>query len=176
MASPLRTDKPIALIGLMGAGKSSVGRRLARRLRLPFVDSDEAIEQAAGASIADIFERFGEACFRDGERRVMAQLIEGPPKVIAAGGGTFIDERTRRLMLDRCIVIWLDAGADQLAERVSRDHKRPLIEGRDPTSVLRALAETRNPIYAQAHFKVATGNLRPDGVVDAVVAALAAAA
>jgi shikimate kinase len=172
MASPLPPEKPIALVGLMGAGKSSVGRLLARRLRLPFVDCDDEIEQAAGASIAEIFEQFGEAWFRDSERRVMARLIEGGPKVIATGGGAFIDEHTRRVMLDRCTVVWLSASPDQLVERVGRGRRRPLLDGPDPASVLRDLAEARNPIYAQAHLTIASDSLPVERVADAVVAAL----
>ena len=110
-----RIDRSIVLVGLMGVGKSTVGRRLAKRLGLEFVDSDEEIERAADHSVSEIFDRFGEASFRDGERRVIARLIGGPPKVIATGGGAFINDDTRRLILDRCIAIWLDADLDTLA-------------------------------------------------------------
>src|SRR4051794_20411981 len=112
-------DRSLVLVGLMGVGKSTVGRRLAKRLGLEFVDSDTEIESAAGYSIVEIFERFGEASFRDGERRVIARLVEGTPKVIATGGGAFIDPTTRALILDRCTAIWLDADIELLAERVS---------------------------------------------------------
>ena len=116
----------------MGAGKSTVGRRLAKRLGLPFVDADEEIEAAAGLSIAEIFERYGEAHFRDGERRVLARLIDGPPRVIATGGGAFMDAETRALILERCIAIWLDAEVETLAERVGRRGHRPLLKGTGP--------------------------------------------
>src|SRR3954463_10529977 len=110
-----RLDRPIVLVGLMGAGKSTVGRRLAKRLALPFVDSDEEIERAADHEIGEIFDRFGEASFRDGERRVIRRLVEGPRKVLATGGGAFLDPATRALILETCIAVWLDADADVLA-------------------------------------------------------------
>src|SRR3546814_8064646 len=114
-----RIDRPIVLVGLMGVGKSTVGKRLARRLGLEFVDSDEEIERAADHSIAEIFHRFGENSFRDGERRVIARLIDGPPRVVATGGGAFINDETRTLILKRGIVIWLDADVATPPERVS---------------------------------------------------------
>src|SRR4051812_41251659 len=117
---PQSPEKSIVLIGMMGAGKSTIGRRLAKRLGLPFADADEEIETAAGLSIADIFELYGEAHFRDGERRVLARLIEGPKGVIAAGGGAFMDAGTRALILARCTAIWLDVAPEILAERVGR--------------------------------------------------------
>jgi shikimate kinase len=104
-----KPERSIVLVGLMGAGKSTVGRRLAKRLGMGFVDSDDEIERAADHKISEIFDRFGEASFRDGERRVIARLIEGPPKVIATGGGAFVDPATRKLILERCLAIWLDA-------------------------------------------------------------------
>src|SRR5512147_1638257 len=149
--TPNRPERSIAIIGMMGAGKSTVGRRLAKRLDLPFVDADEEIEAAAGLSIAEIFERYGEAHFRDGERRVLARLIEGPPRVIAAGGGAFMDPDTRGLMLARSIAIWLDVEVEILAERVGRRDHRPLLKGQDPLTRLRDLAAVRNPVYAEAH-------------------------
>lgn len=173
MPPSFHPDRSIALIGLMGAGKSSVGRRLAKRLRLPFVDSDTEIEQAAGLSVADIFERFGEPYFRDGERRVIARLASGPPRVIATGGGAFIDPATRALLLERCTVVWLDADVDTLAERVSRNDKRPLLRGKDPRALLASLAEVRNPVYAEAHLRVESGPAPAERVVDRLVAALA---
>jgi shikimate kinase len=155
MANALpRPDRSIVLVGLMGVGKSTVGRRLAKRLAMAFVDSDEEIEKAAGCRITDIFERFGEPAFRDGERRVIARLIEGSPKVVATGGGAFIDPRTRALILEQCTAVWLDADIDTLAERVSRRDHRPLLKGKDPATLLRDLAAVRNPIYAEAHLHV----------------------
>ena len=168
-----RHEKSIALIGLMGAGKSTVGRRLAKRLGLPFADADAEIEAAAGLSIAEIFERYGEAHFREGERRVLARLIAGPPKVIATGGGAFMNDSTRALILERCIAIWLDAEVETLAERVGRRHHRPLLKGKDPAELLRGLAEIRNPVYAEAHLTIRSGALPHDAMVDRIVAALA---
>jgi len=165
-------EKSIVLVGLMGAGKSTVGRRLAKRIGLPFADADEEIEAAAGLTIAEIFERHGEAHFRNGERRVLARLIAGPPRVIATGGGAFMDDETRALILARCIAIWLDAEVERLAERVSRRDHRPLLRGKEPLAVLRALAAARNPIYAEAHLAICPA--RPDETVARIVAALAA--
>src|SRR3712207_467869 len=119
-----RIDRSIVLVGLMGAGKSTVGKRLAKRLGLEFVDSDEEIERAADHKISEIFDRFGEDSFRDGERRVIARLIQGPPKVIATGGGAFANEETRKLILERCLAIWLDADLETLAERGSRRDRK----------------------------------------------------
>lgn len=166
--------KPIALVGLMGAGKSTVGRRLAKRLDLPFVDADREIEAAAGLSVAEIFERFGEAQFRDGERRVIARLVEGPPRVIATGGGAFVNEETRALILARCTAVWLDVEIDMLAERVARRGGRPLLNGTDSREVLRTLAAARNPIYAEAHIAVHGGDLKHQLTVTRIVEALAA--
>ena len=166
-------DRSIVLVGLMGAGKSTVGRRLAKRLDLPFVDADEEIERAAGLSVAEIFDRFGEAHFRDGERRVVARLVDGPPQVIATGGGAFIDPATRALILGRCIAVWLDAAIETLAERVSRRNHRPLLQDQDPHALLTGLAERRNPIYAEAHIAVRSAPLPHDAIVDRIVQALA---
>ena len=169
---PARPEKSIVLVGLMGAGKSTVGRRLARRLGLPFADADAEIEAAADLSVAEIFARFGEAHFRDGERRVIARLVEGPRRVIATGGGAFMDPGTRALILERCTAIWLDGEVDILAERVSRRGGRPLLEGKDAGSLLRGLAETRNPVYAEAHLAIRTGTQAHEKIVDRIVAAL----
>src|SRR6476469_1012536 len=119
-----RLDRPVVLVGLMGVGKSTVGRRLAKRLGVPFIDSDSAIEDAAGYSPAEVFERYGEQDFRDGERRLVARLIDGDVRVIATGGGAFIDPRTRELLNDRAITVWLDAPVDILTERTSRRDTR----------------------------------------------------
>lgn len=174
MANALpRLDRCIVLVGLMGAGKSTVGRRLARRLGLPFVDSDEEIEKAAGRKIAEIFDRFGEPGFRDGERRVIARLIDGKPKVIATGGGAFVDESTRALILDKCVAVWLDADIGTLAERVSRRDHRPLLQGKDPLPLLEELAEKRNPIYAEAHVHVRSRSVPHERAVGRIIEALA---
>jgi len=145
---------------------------LATRLGLPFVDADTEIENAAGMSIADIFDRFGEPYFRDGERRVIARLIDGKPKVIATGGGAFINEATRALILSDALAIWLDAPVEILAERVRRRDTRPLLRGRDPVQVLRDLAAIRNPLYALAPIRVASANAPHDTTVRAILEAL----
>jgi len=174
MAGPLPIpDRSIVLVGLMGAGKSTVGRRLAHRLGLAFVDSDEEIERAADRTIPEIFDSFGESIFRDGERRVIRRLIDGEPKVIATGGGAFIDAETRALILARCISIWLDADIETLARRVSRRDHRPLLAGRDPLPLLRELAAARNPVYAEAHLRVRSEVSPHERTVERIVAALA---
>ncbi len=145
---------PLVLVGMMGVGKSTVGRRLAARLGLHFVDADEEIEKAAGMSVTEIFARYGEAHFRDGERRVIARLMDGAPKVIATGGGAFMQDETRALILDLATAIWLDADIDILVDRVSRREGRPLLKGRDPRAVLADLAAVRNPVYALAPIHV----------------------
>lgn len=172
--APTRPDRSIVLVGLMGAGKSTVGKRLAKRLGLPFVDSDAEIETAAARSIPEIFEHYGEPVFRDGERRVIARLIDGEPKVLATGGGAFLDPRTRALILERCIAVWLDAEPETLAQRVSRRQGRPLLSGREPLPLLRDLAETRNPLYAEAHIHIVSETLPHERAVDRIVEALAA--
>jgi shikimate kinase len=175
MPEPLpRPDRCIVLVGLMGAGKTTVGRRLAKRLGLPFIDSDEEIERAADHKIAEIFDRFGEPSFRDGERRVIQRLIGGPSKVIATGGGAFIDERTRALVLEKAIVVWLDADVETLAERVARRDTRPLLKGVDPLPRLAELAAARNPVYAEAHLHIRSQSMPHEAAVDRIVDALAA--
>lgn len=166
--------RSIVLVGLMGAGKSTVGRRLAARLGMPFVDADTEIECASGLSIAEIFERFGEAHFRDGERRVIARLIGGPPKVIATGGGAFVAADTRSLILGASIAVWLDADIATLAERVKRRDTRPLLRDRDPAEVLVELAAIRNPLYAEAHIHISSRPTPHEATVRAIVAELAA--
>lgn len=156
----------------MGVGKSTVGRRLAARLHLPFVDADREIEQAAGLSISDIFERYGEEGFRDGERRVIARLIDGRPKVIATGGGAFMNDQTRALILERSTAIWLDADIDVLVERVNRRDDRPLLRNRDPRQALADLAQQRNPVYALAPIHIRSEPLPHDATVDAILKAL----
>lgn len=170
---PDAAQRPIALVGLMGVGKSTVGRKLAGRLRLPFADADAEIEAAAGMSIADIFAGFGEDHFRDGERRVIARLVDGARKVIATGGGAFVNDGTRRLLLERALVVWLDADIDTLVQRVSRRDHRPLLRDKDPAAVLSGLAAARDPLYAEAHFKVRSGRGAPEQAVEAILAALA---
>ncbi len=167
-----RLDRPIVLVGLMGAGKSTVGRRLAKRLGLPFVDSDSAIEDAAGYSAAEVFERFGEKDFRDGERRLVARLVEGHAGVIATGGGAYVDSRTRQLLNERSITIWLDAPVDVLSERTSRRNTRPLLRNKDPKGTLARLADERRSSYAQAHIHIRSGFGSHAEVVEEIISAL----
>jgi shikimate kinase len=160
------------LVGLMGVGKSTVGRRLARRLNLPFVDSDAAIEDAAGLSPAEVFERYGEQDFRDGERRLVARLIDGDVRVIATGGGAFIDPRTRDLLNERAITVWLDAPVDILTERTSRRDTRVQLRNGDPKETLERLGKERRTSYEQAHIHVKSGAGAHRDVVEAIVRAL----
>lgn len=153
-----RIDRPIVLVGMMGVGKSSVGRKLAAALGLPFVDADDAIEEAAQMSIAEIFATYDEAYFRDGERRVIGRLMEGAegerPRVIATGGGAFVNDQTRALILAKAIPVWLDSDVDTLLERVGRNDKRPLLRNGDPREILTRLRAEREPYYSQAPIKV----------------------
>ena len=167
-----RLDRPIVLVGLMGVGKSTVGRRLAKRLGLPFIDSDSAIEEAAGASAADVFLRYGEADYRDGERRLVARLIDGEKRVIATGGGAFVDPRTRELLKERAITVWLDAPVEVLAERTGRRDTRPLLRNGDRAETLARLDEERRPSYAEADIHVRSGTGAHGQVVEAIVTAL----
>ena len=169
-----RLDRPLVLVGLMGVGKSTVGRRLARRLGLSFVDSDAEIEGAAGFPAAEVFERFGERDFRDGERRLVARLIEGDIRVIATGGGAYVDPSTRKLLNERAITVWLDAPVDILAERTSRRDTRAQLRDGDPKAVLERLSVERRPSYAEAHIHVRSGDGAHKDVVEAIVAALEA--
>ena len=170
---PLRR-RTIALVGLMGVGKSSVGRRLANALGLPFRDADNEVEAAAGRSIADIFTELGEGAFREGERRVIARLLEGPPHVLATGGGAFMNPDTRKLIKTQAVSVWLKTDLDVLAKRVSRKNTRPLIADRDPMEVLSAQAEARYPVYGEADLVVETGDAPHHTTVDQVIQALSA--
>jgi shikimate kinase len=165
-------DRPVVLVGLMGVGKSTVGRRLARRLGLSFVDTDEEIEDASGYPAAEVFERYGEKDFRDGERRLVARLIEGDVRVIATGGGAYVDPRTRQLLNDRAITVWLDAPIDILAERTSRRDTRAQLRQADPKQVLERLDAERRPSYQEAHIHVRSGDGAHKDVVDAILSAL----
>jgi shikimate kinase len=149
-----RLDRPVVLVGLMGAGKSTVGRRLASMLGRNFVDADDAIEHAAQRTIPEIFSEFGEEYFRDGERRVIARLIEEEAGVIATGGGAFVDDETRSLILTRAVAVWIDCDIDTLVERTSRRNTRPLLQGGDPKEILTALLEKRGPLYAEAQLRI----------------------
>jgi len=156
----------------MGVGKSTVGRRLAKRLGLAFIDSDSAIEDASGYSADEIFERFGEQDFRDGERRLVARLVSGEVRVIATGGGAYIDPRTRELLNQHSITVWLDAPVEILAERTARRDTRPLLRTDNPKGTLERLSDERRPSYAEAHIHVRSGDGAHRDVVDSIVAAL----
>ncbi|MBA4011122.1 MAG: shikimate kinase [Phenylobacterium sp.] len=169
--TPLRA-RTITLVGLMGVGKSSVGRRLANALDLPFKDADVEIEAAAGRSIPDIFAEMGEPAFREGERRVITRLLENPPHVLATGGGAFMNDETRKLIKERSISVWLKADLDVLVRRVGRKDSRPLLSGKDPLEVLTELAEKRYPVYAEADVTVETGDTAHHVAVDQVIRAL----
>lgn len=152
-----RIDRPIVLVGLMGVGKSSLGKRLAAALGIPFVDADDEIEKAAKLTIPEIFAAFGEEEFRDGERRVIARLIDHEPKVVATGGGAFVNAETRALILDRAITIWLDSDVETLLERTARRNNRPLLQQGDPRETLTRLKAERESAYAQAPIHVLSG-------------------
>lgn len=151
-----RIDRPIVLIGMMGVGKSTVGRKLSQALDLPFADADDEIEKAAQMSVSDIFTQFGEVDFRNGERRVIARMMDGGPAVIATGGGAFIQDETRQLILDKGIAVWLDSDVDTLVDRVSRKDTRPLLRGGDTREIVTRMKAEREPYYAQAPIKVMT--------------------
>ncbi|MBV8169939.1 MAG: shikimate kinase [Alphaproteobacteria bacterium] len=174
VAPGLAARKTLVLVGLMGAGKSSVGRRLAARLGLPFTDADHEIEAAAGMTIEEIFARHGEPAFRDGERRVIARLLDNPVHVLATGGGAFMDTRTRALIHERAISIWLHAELDELVRRVSRRTDRPLLKGGDPRAVLERLIAERYPIYAEADVTVPSSIGSAEETVDRIMERLAA--
>lgn len=149
-----RLDRPVVLVGLMGVGKSTVGRRLAGLLRTDFIDADEEIENAAAMSVSEIFAQFGEPYFRDGERRVIARLIAAGHGVIATGGGAFVNPETRALVLDKGIAVWIDSPIETLVERTARRSNRPLLQGGDPAEILRGLHASRAPFYAEAPIHV----------------------
>ena len=167
-----RLDRPIVLVGLMGAGKSTVGRRLARRLGLPFVDSDAEIEDAAGLTAAEVYEKFGEKDFRDGERRLVARLMDGEVRVIATGGGAYVDPRTRQLLNERAITVWLDAPVEILTERTGRRDTRPLLRNGDRQGTLERLSQERGPAYSEAHIHIKSGTGAHGDVVDSILSAL----
>jgi shikimate kinase len=167
---PRRT---IVLVGLMGAGKTKIGRRLATRLNLPFFDSDTEIEAAAGETIEEIFRNRGEEVFRDGERRVIARLLTQPVHVLATGGGAFMDPATRALISRRGVSVWLRADLDVLAARVARRNNRPLLQQRDARAVLAELIERRHPIYAEANVTIDSGEGPLELTTVRVIAALA---
>ena len=179
MAPPVNTfrppiDRTVVLIGMMGAGKTAVGRRLAKVLGWPFQDADAAIEEAAGTTISNIFAEIGEAAFRDKERRVIGRLLEKEKQILALGGGAFMDSTTRALVLARALSIWLRADLDTLVRRTGRPGKRPLLAQGDPRARLAELLEQRTPIYAEADLMVDSSNAPVGEVVNRVLEALAA--
>ena len=166
--------RPIALVGMMGAGKTVVGRRIASRLNLPFFDSDHEIEASAQMTIPEIFARYGETYFRDGEFRVVNRLIGGGTCVLATGGGSFIHPQTRASMKQRCLSVWLKADFEVLMRRVRKRQNRPLLQTPDPEGTMRRLIEQRYPIYAEADLTVISRDGPHDSVVDAIFAAIEA--
>jgi shikimate kinase len=167
-------QRTIVLVGLMGAGKTKIGRRLAARLNLPFFDSDNEIESAAGESIEEIFRNRGEPVFRDGERRVIARLLTRPVHVLATGGGAFMDPATRAEIARRGVSVWLRADLEVLLARVSRRSNRPLLQARDPRAVLAELIDRRHPVYAEADLTVDSGDGAAEATAARTIAALAA--
>ncbi|WP_409432884.1 shikimate kinase [Litorimonas sp. RW-G-Af-16] len=153
------TSRPIALVGLMGVGKTTIGRRLAKRLDRPFYDSDEEIEAASGRTVAGYFRDHGEDLFRAGEKRVIERLLDGSSVVIGTGGGAFIHPETREILKDKALTIWLKGDFETVMERVSRKNTRPLLQVADPRAKMRELMDVRYPIYAEAdlHVNVASG-------------------
>jgi shikimate kinase len=166
-------SRSIVLVGLMGAGKSSVGRRLAEKLGLTFVDADHEIELAAGKSIAEIFADHGETYFREGERRVIARLLDGESKVLATGGGAFINEETRKRIRNSSVSVWLKAELPLLMKRVMKRSDRPLLRNDDPEGVMRDLMDKRYPVYAKADITVESKDVQHAQMVSDVVRALA---
>ena len=160
------------LIGLMGAGKTTVGRRLAQRLDFQFADADQEIEQAAGKTIPEIFEDHGEEHFRDGERRVIARLLDSGQQVIATGGGAYMNDETRQNINNNAVAVWLRADFNLLMKRVRRRSHRPLLKTADPDAVMRKLIDERYPVYAQAHVVVDSRDVPHNAIVKDVIAAL----
>jgi shikimate kinase len=171
---PAKIPKTIVLIGMMGAGKSCIGRRLAARLGLSFIDADQEIAEAAGCPISDIFALHGEAAFRDGERRVIARLLEDSVHVLATGGGAFMDDRTRAKIREQAISVWIRADIDILLRRVSRRSTRPLLQQGDPRQVLEKLIAERYPVYEKADIIVDSVDAPPEVTVDRVLEELTA--
>lgn len=164
--------RPIVLVGLMGAGKSSVGRRLATQLGLPFKDADTEIEAASNLSVSEFFEKHGEASFREGERKVIARLLEEPRHVLATGGGAFMDPKTRALIAQKGCSIWLRAELDVIYKRCMKRNNRPLLKTGNPKAILKDLMDTRYPVYAEADITVDSGDGPHEIVVDKIIAAL----
>lgn len=153
----IRLEKTIALVGMMGVGKSTVGKKLAETLAAAFVDSDDEIEKAAGLSVQEIFERHGEPEFRRGERRVIERLLNGPPIVLSTGGGAYMDAETRALLKEKAVTVWLRADLELIWKRVNRRDTRPLLKRENPRQVLADLMAVREPVYAEADITVESG-------------------
>ena len=166
--------RSVVLVGMMGAGNSTIGRRLAARLRLPFLDADIEIEAAASMSIPDIFATQGEPYFRDGEARVIARLLDNGPAVIATGGGAFMREETRNRIRDKAVSIWLKADADVIMKRVKRRADRPLLQTEDPVATVSRLLEAREPFYRTAELTIGSRDVPHDRIVDECIDALRA--
>ena len=165
--------RSVVLVGMMGAGKSTIGRRLAARLRLPFTDADTEIETAhGGMTIPEIFEAHGEQHFRDGEARVIARLLDSGPGVLATGGGSFMREETRRRIGDKAVSVWLKADTDVIMKRVKRRTDRPLLQTEDPVATVNRLLAEREPVYGKADITIASRDVPHDRIVDEVMAAL----
>ena len=169
---PCQLARTVVLVGLMGVGKTTVGKRLASRLHVPFVDADFEIEKAAGCEIPHIFECYGEAAFRDGERRVIARLLGNEPHILATGGGAFMNPETRQKIKESAVSVWLKADVDTLVKRVKRRDNRPLLKKGDPKEILRKLAAERDPVYAEADISVSSSSGPHEHVVDDIIAAL----
>lgn len=165
-------NRTVALVGMMGAGKSSVGRRLAARLGVAFKDADSEIELAAGCAVSEIFERYGEPAFRDGERKVIARLLGEAPHVMATGGGAFIDANTRASLKENAVTVWIKAPLDVLMARVKRRDNRPLLRTTDPRGTLERLLNERAPIYAEADVTVESDDSPHSNIVDQILRAL----
>jgi len=172
--NPALRERTITLVGLMGVGKSTIGRKLAAALDLPFADADHEIEKAAGRTISEIFAEHGEAEFRAGERRVIARLLQGPPHVLATGGGAFMNPETRALIKEKAISVWLKADLDVLVRRCSRKDTRPLLVGKDVRQVLQELMRQRYPVYEEADIVLETDDRPANAAVDGLIKALEA--
>jgi shikimate kinase len=171
-AAPLNPSRTIVLVGLMGAGKSCMGRRLAARLSLPFIDADREIEKAAGCSIEEIFRQHGEKAFRDGERRVITRLLNDPPHILATGGGAFMQPETREAIGEKATSVWIRADLGLLLKRTARRDNRPLLKRGDPRQILKDLIDQRYPVYAQADITVDSFDGPPEITLERVIEAL----
>lgn len=167
-------QRNVVLVGMMGAGKSSIGKRLAERLGLSFIDADTEIEAAAGKSIPEIFAEHGKSYFREGERRVIARILEGRGRVLAAGGGAFMNAETRARIATRAVSVWIKADLEVLMQRVRKRSNRPLLRTTDPEATMRALIEQRHPVYALADITVLSRDIAHEVIVSEIIAALAA--